>query len=133
MKVELGGFADVSWILKSGVYALLKNGVVIYIGQSKGMLARIYTHKSMWGQKQRGKVPDWMPTKGILFDEVWVRPCSLEVIDELEREMIDLYKPKFNTRLKAAGVIKAQTNLTVNGFPVVINRRTPSINFERRI
>lgn len=132
MKVDLEGFADVSWILKSGVYALLKNGVVIYIGQSKGMISRIYTHKTAWGAKSRGKPsPDWMPTKGILFDEVWVRPCSLDVLDELEREMIDLYKPKFNTRLKPPGPIKALTTLTIRNFAVALNRKPEP--FERRV
>lgn len=132
MKVDLEGFANVSWILKSGVYALLKNGVVIYIGQSKGMISRIATHRSQWGAKSRGKPsPDWMPTKGILFDEVWVRPCSLDVLDELEREMIDLYKPKFNTRLKPPGPIKALTTLQIGGFAVALNRK-PEL-FERRI
>lgn len=131
MKVDLEGFVDVSQILKSGVYALLKNGVVIYVGQSKGMLNRIYTHKSMWGQKARGKVPDWMPTKGILFDEVWVRPCSLDVIDELEREMIDIYKPKFNIKLKQSGHIKALTTLTIRDCVVSLNRKAEP--FERRV
>lgn len=132
MKVELEGFVDVSWILKSGVYALLKNGVVIYIGQSKTMISRVYTHKVQWGQKARGKPsPDWMPTKGILFDEVWVRPCSLDVIDELESEMIDLYKPKFNTKLKQAGPIKALTTLTIGAYAVALNRKPEP--FERRI
>lgn len=132
MKVELEGFADVSWILKSGVYALLKNGVVIYIGQSRTMISRVYTHKVQWGQKARGKPsPDWMPTKGILFDEVWVRPCSLDVIDELESSMIDLYKPKFNTKLKQPGPIKALTTLTIGAYAVALNRKPEP--FERRI
>src|SRR6266403_897975 len=111
------GFFEVSQILRSGVYLLCHKGVVIYIGQSKGMLARIAAHRSMWGAKRRGKVPDWLPIKGILFDE-------------LELEMIEIYKPKFNTRLKSQGATDRPFNVKVNGVTLAFNAK-PLI--ERRI
>ena len=129
MKIE--GFIEVSTILRSGVYILVHRGVVIYVGQSKTMLSRIYTHRSMWGQKARRKVPDWMPVKGILFDEVFVCPCPLDKLDEFELDMINLYKPKFNIRLKAPGATDQPFTIKVNNIPLAFN---PKPNFvERRV
>jgi len=125
------GFFEVSSILRSGVYVLVHKGVVIYVGKSKGMLSRIYAHKSMWGQKARGKVPDWLPIKGILFDEVFVRPCPVDLLDELELEMINLYKPKFNTRLKSPGATDRPFSVVVNGVTLAFNAKPAPI--ERRI
>lgn len=94
--MELEGFVRVGEVLKSGVYALVHKGSVVYVGKSKVMLGRIYSHRVQWGarRKHRGAVP-WAP-KGVLFDDVWVRPCPLGQVDELERAMINLYKPKNN-------------------------------------
>lgn len=134
--MEIEGFTDISRVLRSGVYILAHKGVVIYVGQSKGMLSRIYAHRSMWGRKQRAKpAPEWMPIKGILFDEVFVCPCPLDKLDQFEIEMINLYKPKFNTRLKAPGQIEAPFTLKVNGFDLPMNQTTvrPRPNIERRI
>ena len=124
MRVE--GFIEVSQILRSGVYALVHRGVVVYIGKSKGMLTRIYTHRSMWGKAK----PSWLSVRGILFDEVFVRPCTLDVIDELEREMIAIYRPKFNTKLKPPGATDRPLSLKVGNVvlplapkPTVIERR----------
>ena len=125
------GFFEVSQILRSGVYLLAHRGVVIYIGQSKAMLARIATHRSMWGAKRRGKVPDWLPIKGILFDEVFIRPCPLDLLDELELEMIQIYKPKFNTRLKTPGATDRPFKVKVNGVTLAFNAKPVLI--ERRI
>src|SRR5438270_14040848 len=128
--MQIEGFTDVSQVLRSGVYILLHRGVVIYIGKSKTMLNRIYTHRSMWGAKARGKVPSWMPVKGILFDEVFIRPCALDVIDQLELEMINLYKPKFNTRLKSPGATDRPFQIRINGIALSLNVKQ---EIERRI
>ena len=129
MKIE--GFFEVSQILRSGVYMLCHKGVVIYIGQSKGMLARIAAHRSMWGAKRRGKVPDWLPIKGILFDEVFIRPCPPDLLDELELEMIEIYKPKFNTRLKTPGATDRPFNVKIGEVTLAFNAKPALI--ERRI
>lgn len=125
------GFIDVSQVLRSGIYMLCHRGVVIYIGQSKSMLARVYSHKSLWGQKQRRKVPEWMPIKGILFDEVHICPCPLDKLDELELAMINLYKPKFNIRLKTPGPATQPFNIRINGLTIPVNTK-PTI-IERRV
>lgn len=122
----LEGFVDTSVLLKPGIYALLREGVVVYIGQSKKPLSRIEAHRSLWGRTQRqGKTPGWLPIKAILFDEVHVLPCPVEKLDELERALIDLYKPKFNIKLKSP-------------HPVLISQlfsvpTSPAQRFERRM
>lgn len=105
--VELEGFLDVSRILQGGVYALVHREVVVYVGKSKVMLGRVYSHRVAWGKKST-KAIGLKPTKGILFDAVWIRPCALDQIDELESAMINLYKPRYNSLLR-------------NGLPVDIS------------
>lgn len=128
------GFVDISATLRSGVYLLCHRGVVIYIGQSKTMLGRIYTHRSMWGRKARANAPDWITAKGILFDEVHVCPCPTDKLDALELAMINLYKPKFNIRLKAPGMIEQPFTLQVNGRSLMLNQVSrPKPQIERRV
>lgn len=91
------GFVDVSAMLKPGVYALVREGVVVYVGQSKKPLARIDAHRSLAGRKT---APGWLPIRAIHFDEAYVMPCRVEDLDLVERAMIDLYKPKYNVKLK---------------------------------
>jgi len=94
----LEGFVNITPILSPGVYALLRDGVVVYVGQSRRPLSRIAAHKSNWGRK----TPSWLPAsvRGILFDEVHVLPCRVEDLDEVEATMINLYKPRYNIRVK---------------------------------
>ena len=128
----LEGFIDVSAILRCGVYALVREGVVVYVGQSKKMLQRVSAHKSNWGRKA---MPAWMPVslRGVLFDEVHVLPCRVEDLDRLERALIDLYKPKYNTQLKAPTPTTTPMTLTINNVSVPINQPQPTVRFERRI
>ena len=83
---------DVSAMLRQGVYLLYRDGVVVYVGQSKCMLVRIYTHRSF----ARRRVPAWMPIRGVVFDRVEVIPCHPDRVDALERGLIELYKPVCN-------------------------------------
>lgn len=134
--MEIEGFVDVSKVLRSGVYLLAHRGVVIYIGQSRVMLGRLATHRSQWGRKARGMAsPDWLPVRGILFDEVHICPCPLEKLDELEREFIALYKPRFNTKLKSPGQADAPATLKVRGLTLAHPQTFvhPRPQIERRI
>lgn len=130
----LDGFIEVTPILGCGVYALVREGVVVYVGQSKKMLGRIGAHKSNWGRKS---VPAWMPAsiRGVLFDQVFVLPCRVEMLDEVERTMIDLYKPRLNIKLKAPTPLTAQpiSIITASGTTIPLNHRPPAPRFERRI
>jgi hypothetical protein len=96
----LEGFVDVSVILRPAVYALVRNGVVVYIGQaSKAAIARVEAHRSNWGRK---RVPAWMPVslRGVLFDQIFVFPCKVDDLDAVEVAMINLYKPRYNIQSK---------------------------------
>lgn len=98
--MQLEGFLDYSAVLRAGVYALCWHGEVVYIGQSKQMFARIYTHRNRYNKERKTAfVPDWMPVKGVRFDAVFIRPCLVDDLDVLEREMIARYRPKHNIRL----------------------------------
>ncbi len=128
----LEGFIDVSVMLRPGVYALLRGGVVVYVGQSKKLLGRIYAHRTNHG---RSGMPKWMPAslKGIAFDEVHVLPCAIEELDRLERALIDLYKPRHNIAHKTPAPTTTALTLTVNGVTVPFNQRAPAPRFERRL
>jgi hypothetical protein len=117
--VRLEGMTDVSEVLRCGVYALCYRGAVVYVGKSKAMLGRVYTHKSAWGQKK----PRWLTVsaKGMLFDEVHVLPCREDQLDELERALINRYKPKNNILLKTPEPIREEVKLTVNGINLSLN------------
>ena len=121
----LEGFVDVSAILSAGVYALVRDGVVVYVGQSKRMLTRVSAHKSNWGKKS---VPAWLPPscRGILFDEVHVLPCRIEDLDVIEARMINLYKPRYNIKIKTPDPVAIAHLFATN--PGV-----PPPRFERRI
>ena len=130
--VVLEGFINVSAILRCGVYALVREGAIVYIGQSRKMLGRISAHKSNWGRKS---MPAWMPVslRGVLFDEVHVLPCRVEDLDRLERALIDLYKPRYNIALKQPTPTTTPLNLVVNGISVPLNHPPRVPRFERRI
>jgi hypothetical protein len=114
----LEGFVNVSTLLKPGVYALLREGVVVYIGQSTKPLHRIYAHRSLANRK---KPVDWLPIKGVVFDEIHVLPCRVEDLDVIERAMIDLYKPKYNIKLKSPHPVATEFNITIDGFTIPFN------------
>ena len=129
----LEGFIDVTPVLRCGVYALVRDGAVVYVGQGKKMIARVEAHRSNWGRKS---VPAWMPVslRGVLFDSVHVLPCRVEDLDRIEAAMIDLYKPKFNIKLKAPTPITTQQiSIHLDDLSIPINFRPPTPRFERRI
>lgn len=135
-RMELAGFQDISKVLTCGVYALGFKGVVVYVGKSKSMYSRIYAHRNLWNQGRKGRLqPAWMPTsvKGMLFDEVYIRPCTLEQVDALEVEMINRYKPKYNIVSKTREAVAQPIELRINGVALVLNAHAKPPAFERRI
>lgn len=133
--MKLSGFSNASEILRSGVYILVFRGQVIYVGKSKAMLARIYTHRNLYLSKRRGKaeVPWWIPIPGIQFDEVHIRPCSLADLDELEAKMIELYKPKFNVQKKTDAKASVEVALVINGVALALNAKPKFLEVTRRV
>lgn len=103
--MEEYGFLNISKLMHCGVYALVKKGVVVYVGKSKQPMMRIYTHVKNRGKplgvslnsesnakciKENGK--------GITFDSVWFLPCMLGQLWTLEVHFIKMFAPKHNIR-----------------------------------
>lgn len=130
--VQLDGFVEVSEVLRSGVYVLLAKGKVVYVGKSKAMLARLYTHRQNYISRRRGKTPEWLTAvKGIFFDEIHIRHCPVDQLDALEREMIDRYRPIINKLLVPEDVIQAEIGINIAGVVLTLNRKLGSV--ERRL
>lgn len=119
--MHLDGFLDVSPTLRAGVYALVSHGRVIYVGKSKRMLSRIDQHRAAYSAKRRkganaSWITDTLGIPGLTFDEVHIRPCRLEDLDAIEREMIDRFQPQYNVRLRTPG--RLPEIMVVNGVSV---------------
>ena len=92
------GAEDCSVLIRPAIYFLLHSGAVVYVGQSRMPIQRIYAHRSTWGKK---KADEWRrmgraPVKAVIFDEVFLLRTGLENLDEIERQMIQRYRPKYN-------------------------------------
>ncbi len=124
--VELSGFIDVSAVLQGGVYVLVHRGEIVYIGKAKRMLNRVYAHLSIASAKAKRTVPSWLPIAGVYYDAIFIRPCHPDHVDALEREMIDLYRPRHNDRLKPTGPIKAPFSIRVGDVSFPFNTHRPS-------
>lgn len=135
-KMQLDGFVEVSPVLRSGVYALCAKGAVIYVGKSRAMIARINTHRRAWIDKRKGAkswLTDSLGIPALLFDEIHIRPVAPHLLDEVEREMIDRYKPRYNVQLKSSAKIRAPISITIQGVALALNAQAPRVVVERRI
>lgn len=129
----LENFTDVSDVLHVGVYALVKRGTVIYVGKSKSLYQRIYAHRHTAKRAAVGKsIPSWLPIKGFVFDQVFVRTCRIEDLDTLEAQMIETYKPRYNESLKSHLKVTAPIALKVGSIIIPMNTR-PTEGLVRRI
>lgn len=63
-----------------GIYFLLLRGEIVYVGQTKDFLARIYRHK-----RERKE-----------FDGFAFMQCGADQLDELEADYIDAFLPPYN-------------------------------------
>ena len=86
-----------------GVYCLLAEGEVVYVGQSKAIHHRIAQHiASKEGRKANldandfNKVVNWK----VWFDDVYVLWCESHERERLELEWIDRFKPRYNTQIR---------------------------------
>ena len=104
------GFERLHSGMLSGVYALLRAGKVIYVGQSLSVYQRLAHHHNarLRGGRRlkirmRGLVScDLTPRDSriyaIPFDEILVRWCEPTRLDALERELILRLRPEYNRR-----------------------------------
>lgn len=92
------GAEDCTVLIRPAVYFLLHQGAVVYVGQSRMPIQRLYAHRSSWGKR---KADEWRrmgkkAVKAVIFDEVHILRTAIEDLDEVEREMILRYRPKYN-------------------------------------
>ena len=126
MPLALEGFENCSTLLRSGIYVLVKRGVVIYVGKSKTLYSRIYTHKHFANRGAKGKaIPSWLPVKGMQFDEVHIKYVHVDALDAEEAAAINKYKPHYNTNLKNGLKVRAPVNLVINGVALGLNESFP--------
>lgn len=94
-----------------GCYALLRSGVVVYVGKSRDVLMRVSAHKNRMRRQLAGK-PDWEGMnryiRAVTFDTVRIYPCQLLELDRLERKLVYEYQPEYNINLKKYQPIMAK-------------------------
>lgn len=116
--MQLEGFQEVTPLLHCLIYALVHRREVVYIGQSRRPLSRLDAHAV-----GRSRVGLKSSVSRFRFDQVFIHPCMLAELDELETKMIALYRPKHNQRklppasaaeleLLVAGVLASQAAIT---------------------
>lgn len=96
-------FKLVPKLLGSGVYALLRQGEIIYIGKAQCLIQRLYAHWNMMCRIKSGKPVPKTGAKALIFNDIQVMPCAASDLDRLEREMIARYRPKLNQKLMPKG------------------------------
>lgn len=127
----MDGFLDCSSMMQGGVYVLVHRREIVYIGKAKSFLSRIYTHRSVWSRTRKGdKLVKWLTVPGIMFDQIYLRPCRPDLVDELERSLIAKHNPKYNTALRTK-TTSPLPPLVINGIHIGAMKAKPS--FERRI
>ena len=80
------GFKDVTYLLHPGIYVLVYEGEVMYVGQSKFPLARIGIHDH-----------------DITYDRVYFIRCPRDKLLEMEAEYIAKLNPKLNKTTYISG------------------------------
>lgn len=74
-----------------GVYFLIHNEEVVYVGQSHDIIARVRAHRNDYRKRK-------------LFDSVRYIECESERLDAMEYRCIELFKPKYNQRRRSIGL-----------------------------
>lgn len=114
---------DAGWLLRPCVYLLLWKESVVYVGQSRKPLSRLYTHAyAMRG----GKGPKWLLAKAFRFDGVRIVPTEPDQLLEVERRLIVEYRPRYNIQHNDPRPIrrpkpKVPITLFIRGRQVTLN------------
>jgi excinuclease UvrABC nuclease subunit len=114
--VELPGVAA-----PMGVYLLLAQGEVVYVGQSKNVFQRLTSHYNARRRGYRKKLyatydnlsPNDLRGMSIPYDHMLVRFCKKAELDKLELSLIDRFKPKFNIAFKNEGLERRRFRINI--------------------
>ena len=80
-----------------GVYALLWQGTIIYVGKSTNLLARLSMHYTKMQRHLKGLPPyEGHHAPPIVFDDVWVKWLPCDKHDREEVRLIQKYQPRYN-------------------------------------
>lgn len=131
--MRLDGFIIEDHLTAAGVYALTWQGKVVYVGQSRNLLKRLYDHRN--NATRNRKLMRWEPRSNkMLFDGIQVMPCIIEDLDRVEQEMIRRYHPRYNVHHKPAirAPMLAPIDLDLDGLEFTLNPPPRVLNLVRR-
>lgn len=80
-----------------GVYALLWQGTVIYVGKSVNLLQRLSMHYVKMQRHLKGLPPyESHHSDPIVFDDVYIKWVPVDMLDREEIRLIQRYQPRYN-------------------------------------
>jgi len=136
---------DAGWLLRPCVYLLLWKESVVYVGQSRKPLSRLYTHASA---ARGAKGPAWLRARAVRFDGIRIVSTDADALLDVEAQLIAEYKPRYNILHNAQRTITIQRSrirppkvpitLVVRGHKVTLNapeapKKAPQPLIVRRI
>lgn len=125
-------FEDVRGMFGPGVYALLRDGEVIYVGKAKVLVQRIYNHWNAMCRLRSGKESLTRGPQAFIFSGLKILSCPVYDLDRIEKQMISRFRPKHNTRL----VPKGKMTLEQIGFDITrlcISKVVETPMYRRRV
>jgi hypothetical protein len=127
---------DAAALLGPCVYALTLRGEIVYVGQSRKALSRLYTHASTYQAKLKGRPQlPWRARQARKFDGILLWPCPIVMLSAMEKDLIAHYRPKHNIHFAQAraaydqrfevddrGIVQSPIVLLVNGHRITLNQ-----------
>lgn len=102
-ELQARGFVEAPRVDKPiGIYVLLREGKVVYVGQSRNVYTRLgqhYVSKAKTRSRSMHFAPSDPRGLPIKFDQVMMLFCEREKLNLLEAELIRRYKPKYNSQV----------------------------------
>ena len=116
---------DAGWLLRPCVYLLLWKESVVYVGQSRKVLSRLYTHAYA---ARGGKGPAWLKAKAFRFDGIRIVPTAAEELMEVEARLIAEYRPRYNVQHNPRQIQRIRTRPPKVPITLVIRGRQVTLN-----
>jgi hypothetical protein len=100
------GFKNVSYLMNPGVYVLLYNGEVVYVGSTNNPLSRIGMH-----------------TYNIVYNQVYFVRCDSDELTKIEGLLIAKFRPRLNVdQNPTTPSFFGQTRVKIGGYALRIKR-----------